>query len=168
MAQLSFLLTLSLSGSRPLTKLSNKTKQSANYSQKIPQVLPLRPFMGEESITTWFVIMIKIVIMIKCKHEKLQNKMMINLLFQRPAEKDSYMVPSNTMYNQTTVSFEPISEKMSMKSVQKCPTCQTNKDRRNDMDISQKRMLKAIPWSILCVDLIGPYTIKQLNKSLTL
>ena len=58
--------------------------------------------------------------------------MMTNLLFQRPAEKDSYMVPSNTMYNQTTVSFEPISEKMSMKSVQKCPTCQTNKDRRNE------------------------------------
>ena len=106
--------------------------------------------------------------MIKCKHEKLQNKMMINLLFQRPAEKDSYMVPSNTMYNQTTISFEPISEKMSIKSVQKCPTCQTNKDRRNECGHLPEKDAEAIPWDILCVDLIGPYTVKQLNKKVSL
>ena len=51
----------------------------------------------------------------------------------------------------------------------KCPTCQLNKRQKKKYGHLPEKDAEAIPWDILCVDLIGPYTIKQVNKkSLTL
>jgi hypothetical protein len=45
--------------------------------------------------------------------------------------------------------------------VQKCPLCQRNKRRQKKYGLLPPKEAEAIPWDKLCVDLIGPYTIRR-------
>ena len=45
----------------------------------------------------------------------------------------------------------------------KCPTCQTSKTSSTKYGHLPEKKAEARPWEILCVDLIGPYKIKQRN-----
>ena len=53
--------------------------------------------------------------------------------------------------------------------VSKCPICQINKRNKKKYGHLPEKEAEAVPWEKLCVDLIGPYTIKRQRKpSLTL
>jgi cleavage and polyadenylation specificity factor subunit 1 len=45
--------------------------------------------------------------------------------------------------------------------VQKCPLCQRNKRRQKKYGLLPPKLAEATPWDKLCVDLIGPYTIRR-------
>jgi hypothetical protein len=47
------------------------------------------------------------------------------------------------------------------KFVSHCPTCQKNKRYKKKFGILPPKEAEAIPWDKLCVDLIGPYTIRR-------
>jgi Integrase zinc binding domain len=46
----------------------------------------------------------------------------------------------------------------------KCPTCQKTKRSYKKYGLLPEKEAEADPWEKLCVDLIGPYTIKRKNK----
>ena len=48
--------------------------------------------------------------------------------------------------------------------VETCDTCQKNKRQRKKYGHLPPKVAEDTPWQILCVDLIGPYTIKRKNK----
>jgi len=48
--------------------------------------------------------------------------------------------------------------------VQSCPTCQKNKRKGKKYGWLPPKTAEAIPWDKLCVDLIGPYTIRRPKK----
>jgi hypothetical protein len=45
--------------------------------------------------------------------------------------------------------------------VSRCPTCQKNKKRHKKYGHLPEKQAESEPWDVLCVDLIGPYTIKR-------
>ena len=47
----------------------------------------------------------------------------------------------------------------------KCPKCQKNKHTRKQYGKLPEKLCVTEPWHTLCVDLIGPYTIKGKDKS---
>ena len=51
-----------------------------------------------------------------------------------------------------------------------CPTCQRTKRDTKKYCLLQPKEAEAVPWEKLCVDMIGPYTIrnKSTNNELTL
>ena len=52
--------------------------------------------------------------------------------------------------------------------VSRCPTCQKNKKQKKKYGQLPEKVAESEPWEVLCVDLIGPYTIKRKGrKSLT-
>ncbi len=44
--------------------------------------------------------------------------------------------------------------------VKKCPTCQVNKQHKNKNRKLPAKLVITNPWEALCMDLIGPYTLK--------
>ena len=46
-----------------------------------------------------------------------------------------------------------------------CKTCQTNKKRSQKYGHLPSKTVLSVPWEALCVDLIGPYTLKGKNGS---
>ena len=46
----------------------------------------------------------------------------------------------------------------------KCDTCQRIKVRHVKYGKIREKVMEITPWETLCVDLIGPYTIKQKQK----
>ena len=54
--------------------------------------------------------------------------------------------------------------------VKKCHVCQTRKKTSLKYALVPEKSAEAVPWDKLCVDLVGPYTIKRKgkNKKLTL
>jgi hypothetical protein len=46
-----------------------------------------------------------------------------------------------------------------------CKTCQINKRRNNKYGHLPAKLITSTPWKCLCVDLIGPYTIKGKDSS---
>jgi hypothetical protein len=49
-----------------------------------------------------------------------------------------------------------------------CPTCQITKKSSIKYGKLPEKEAEAIPWDKLCVDLLGPYTIKNKNNNETL
>ena len=49
-------------------------------------------------------------------------------------------------------------------TVQTCAICQRNKRRHKKYGYLPEKEAEAIPWDRLCVDLVGPYTIRQKGK----
>ena len=49
--------------------------------------------------------------------------------------------------------------------VKKCKTCQINKCRQRKYGELPAKLAIITPWEALCVDLIGPYTLKGKDKS---
>ena len=47
----------------------------------------------------------------------------------------------------------------------KCPKCQKNKHTKKQYGKLPEKLCETKPWHTLCVDLMGPYTIKGKNKS---
>ena len=45
-----------------------------------------------------------------------------------------------------------------------CPICQLNKRNKKKYGHLPEKQAEAIPWDVLCVDLIGPYTMKRKRK----
>ena len=45
--------------------------------------------------------------------------------------------------------------------VKSCPTCQRNKRKQKKYGLLPPKEAEAIPWDKLCIDLIGPYTIRR-------
>jgi hypothetical protein len=45
--------------------------------------------------------------------------------------------------------------------VSRCPTCQKNKKQKKKYGQLPEKTAESDPWDVLCVDLIGPYTIKR-------
>ena len=50
------------------------------------------------------------------------------------------------------------------KIVGRCPTCQLTKKNKRKMGHLPPKKAECEPWEILCVDLIGPYTIQRKGK----
>ena len=50
------------------------------------------------------------------------------------------------------------------KYVATCGTCQKNKKKYKKYGLIPPKIAKTKPWERLCVDLIGPYTIRQKNR----
>ena len=46
------------------------------------------------------------------------------------------------------------------KHVKSCARCQKGKKRKWNYELIPAKIAEAIPWRCVCVDLIGPYTIK--------
>jgi hypothetical protein len=51
------------------------------------------------------------------------------------------------------------------KYVKKCETCQVNKRRKQKFGKLPPKLAVTTPWESLCVDLIGPYTLKGKDKT---
>ncbi len=51
------------------------------------------------------------------------------------------------------------------KAVNICPICQRNKKQRKKFGHLLPKEAKATPWDELCVDLIGPYSIRRKGQS---
>ena len=49
--------------------------------------------------------------------------------------------------------------------VKACPECQRNKCRQAKYGLLPPKVAEATPWDKLCVDLIGPYTIRRKGKN---
>ena len=49
--------------------------------------------------------------------------------------------------------------------VTKCPTCQKNKKQRKKYGHLPEKAAETDPWDTLCVDLIGPYSIRRVGKN---
>ena len=63
----------------------------------------------------------------------------------------------------------PTIQKKVTRLVKKCPICQKEKRHTKKYGLLPEKKLESEPWEIICVDLIGPYTIKRKEKeSLTL
>ena len=45
-----------------------------------------------------------------------------------------------------------------------CDTCQRCKKQKKKYGKLPEKQAEATPWELLCVDLVGPYTIQQQNK----
>ncbi len=45
-----------------------------------------------------------------------------------------------------------------------CITCQKTKETKQTYDHLPPKMTEATPWDTLCIDLIGPYTVKKQAK----
>ena len=48
--------------------------------------------------------------------------------------------------------------------VQACPTCQRNKRKVKKYGWLPPKEAEATPWDKMCIDLIGPYTIRRKGK----
>ena len=48
--------------------------------------------------------------------------------------------------------------------VQACPTCQQNKQKVKKYEWLPPKEAGATPWDKMCIDLIGPYTIRRKGK----
>jgi len=48
--------------------------------------------------------------------------------------------------------------------VTRCPTCQKNKKRHKKYGQLPEKTAEADPWDVLCVDLIGPYSIRRKGR----
>ena len=48
--------------------------------------------------------------------------------------------------------------------VKKCSICQKNKKQKKKYGHLPEKQAEVDPWNVLCVDLIGPYTIKRKGK----
>ena len=59
--------------------------------------------------------------------------------------------------------YWPNMDKMVKDICKKCPTCQTSKTSSTKYGHLPEKKAEARPWEKLCVDLIGPYKIKQRN-----
>ena len=57
------------------------------------------------------------------------------------------------------------SQKDSPITSQKCHSCQVNKLRNYKYDKLPAKLTITTPWEALCVDLIGPYTLKGIDKT---
>ena len=60
--------------------------------------------------------------------------------------------------------YWPNMRKMIHSICTRCPTCQTTKRTHAKYGHLPEKEAEAIPWDKLCVDLIGPYHIKQKGK----
>jgi len=49
--------------------------------------------------------------------------------------------------------------------VNKCHSCQVNKHRHRKYGKLPAKIAITTPWEVLCVDLIGPYTLKGKDKT---
>ena len=50
--------------------------------------------------------------------------------------------------------------------VASCPTCQRNKRKNKKYGHLPPKVAESKPWDVLCVDLIGPYTIRRKGEEL--
>jgi hypothetical protein len=50
-------------------------------------------------------------------------------------------------------------------SVSSCAICQRNKKQRKKYGLLPEKIAKSTPWDKLCVDLIGPYNIRRMDKT---
>ena len=51
--------------------------------------------------------------------------------------------------------------------VQACPTCQRNKRKVKKYGWLPPKEAEATPWDKMCIDLIGPYTIRRKEKRIS-